>query len=115
MLISVAFVMSFVADFTGDLFFVVVVICVGVLVGDGLDDGNGVLVGELLLPLQSGDRFTLSMFARVKVRRFVLDLIGSGLSLGRLFTLPFGGLRPKFGSVVILSILGVMYVPNIEG
>ena len=55
------------------------------------------------------------MFARVKVRCLVLDLIGSGLSLGRLFTLPFSGLRPKFGSVMILSILGVMYVPNIEG
>ena len=107
--------MSLVADFTGSLFGVVVVRCVGVLVGDGLDDGNGVLVGELLSPLQSGDRFILSMFARVKVRHLVLDLIGSGLSLGHLFPLPFGGLRPKFGSVVILSIFGIMYVPKIVG
>ena len=107
--------MSLVADFTGGLFGVVVVRCSGVLVGDGFDDGNGVFLGELFLPLQLGDKLTLSMFARVKVRRLVLDLISSGLSLGRLFTLPFGGLRPKFGSVVILSILGVMYVPNIVG
>ena len=87
----------------------------GVFVGDGFDDGKGVLVGELFSPLQSGDRLTLSMFVRVTVHRFVLVLIGSGLSLGRLFTLPLVGLRPKFGSVVILSILGVVYVPNIVG
>ena len=51
LLISVAFVMSLVADFTGGVFGVVVVRCFGVLVGDGFDDGNGVLVGELLSPL----------------------------------------------------------------
>ena len=55
------------------------------------------------------------MFDRVTVRRLVFVLMGSGLSLGRLFTLPLGGLSPKFGSVVILSILGVVYAPKMIG
>ena len=36
--------MSLVADFTGGLFGVVVVRCFGAFVGDGFDDGKGVLV-----------------------------------------------------------------------
>ena len=53
---------SLLADFIGGLFGVVGDSRCGIFVGDGLDDGKGVLVGELFLPLQSDDRLTLSLF-----------------------------------------------------
>ena len=40
------------------------------------------------------------------VFRFARTLEASGLSLGLLRTLPFGGLTPKLGVVVMLSIFG---------
>ena len=49
------------------------------------------------------------------VFRFAGILEASGLSLGLFRTLPFGGLTPRFGVVVMLSILGRVYGPKRSG
>ena len=77
----------------------------GIFVGDGFDDAKGVLLGDSFSPIQNGWKV---MFLIVIVLRLVLGIVGSGLSLGHLFVLPFGGLKPKLGRVTILSIFGFM-------
>ena len=51
------------------------------------------------------------------VRVWCLDGIFkvSGLSLVLLSVLPLGGLTPRLGRVVILSIFGILYGPNTDG
>ena len=57
---------------------------------------NGVLVGDCVC--HSGPRFSTSFRNE---RRFGVILNSCGLSLGLLKVLPFGGLCPKLGSVII--------------
>ena len=52
------------------------------------------------------------MSSRVKVGHLERIFIASGLSLALLSVLPLGGLTPRLGRVVILSMLGLVYGPN---
>ena len=105
---SVIVVASLLADFIGGLFGVVVERRFGVFVGEGFDDGNGVLDGAFLSFVSLNHPSDSSRFSIVIVWRLFLGSAGLGLSLGLLFFLPVGGLRPKLGTVTILSIFGVM-------
>ena len=78
--------------------------------GDGFEDVNGIFVGDCFC--HSGPRFNSSIRY---VRRFGVIFYCSGLSLGLLKVLLFGGLCPKLGRVVILSIFGCMYGPKVDG
>ena len=84
--------------------------CVVSLSGDGFEDAKGSLVGDCFCHL--GPRIMLSI---VYILRFRVCFGGSGLSLGLFRVLPLGGLVPKLGRVVILSIFGFMYGPNEDG
>ena len=77
--------------------------CVISLGGDGFEDAKGSFVGDCLC--HSGPRV---MSPIVYVRCFGVCFGCSGLSLGLFRVLPFGGLVPRFGRVIILSIFGFM-------
>ena len=82
----------------------------GDLLGEGVEVLRGVLVGVGLSEFIHDGCSIMS--SRVKVGHLEGIFIVSGLSLALLSVLPLGGLTPRLGRVVILSMLGLVYGPK---
>ena len=67
-------------------------------------------LGDMLDFSHDGDSLK---FGRVTVKHFDGILGASGLSLRRFRVLPFGGLTPSVGNVVVFSRFGWVYGPKV--
>ena len=104
---------GFVGDSVGVLFGDLVGGGVGVLLWEVIGVFRGVFVGfDLSGFLHEGWSMMSSM---VRVGRLEGAFTVSGLSLVLFSVLPLGGLTPRLGRVVMLSIFGIVYGPKTVG